>query len=80
MDPPQELIDSIYVEKVMRARRASIERKLLDGPELFAFACQWSRAGIRMDHPNATPDEVERLLKQRIELGEELEEAAIERS
>jgi len=73
MEPTLELIDSIYVEKVMRARRATIEQKLLDGPELFADACRWSRAGIRAQHPDATPEEVERLLRYRISLGERLE-------
>ena len=78
MEPTLELIDSIYVEKVMRARRATIEQKLLAGPALFAFACEAARAGIRMQHPDATPEEVERLLRARIERFSRLEEAVRE--
>ncbi len=73
MEPTLELIDAIYVEKVLRARRTPAEQKLLDGPELFASSCRWSRAGIRAQHPGATPAEVERLLRYRISLGERLE-------
>jgi hypothetical protein len=36
---------------------------------LYELACEVSRWGIRNQFPDATPDEVEDLLRQRIELG-----------
>ena len=75
MGPTRELIDAIYIDKIMRARRSSIEQKLLDGPRLFVFACEASRAGIRAQHPDATPAEVDQLLRARIELGRRREAA-----
>ena len=43
-------------------------RELLAGPRLFAFACEAMRAGIRAQHPDASPDQVEQLLRQRLDL------------
>jgi hypothetical protein len=73
MEPSQELIDSIYIEKVLRARSMTPEQKLLDGPRLFAFACEASRAGIRAQHPQATPEQVDELLRERFALLDHLE-------
>jgi hypothetical protein len=76
MEPTLELIDSIYVEKVMRARRSSIEDKLDSGPSLNVVTCEAARAGIRAQNPEASPEEVERLLRLRFELARRLEEAS----
>jgi hypothetical protein len=73
MEPTPELIDSIYLEKVERARQRPIGEKIFDGPRLFAYACEAARSGIRMQHPNASPEEVERLLRERLDLGRQLE-------
>ena len=51
-----------------------------DGPRLFAYACEATRAGIRMQHPGASPEQVERLLRERLELGRRLQELDDERS
>jgi hypothetical protein len=75
MEPTPELIDSIYIEKVRRARVTPIERKLVAGPRLFAYACEASRAGIRAQNPNATSEQVEQLLRSRLRLHQRLEEA-----
>ena len=72
--PIQELSDSNYAEKVMRARSTPIEEKLLDGPRLFVFACEGVRAGIRAQVPDASGEEIERLLRRRLELIGQLEE------
>jgi len=72
MTPTTELINTIYIDKVMRARKESIEQRLADGPRLFAFACEAARAGIRMEHPNATPEQVAGLLRSRFELVERM--------
>lgn len=73
MQPTKELVDSIYREKVLRARRRAPESKLIDGPEIFEYACEVARAGIRAQNPVATDDEIERLLRRRIRIGEQLE-------
>ena len=40
--------------------------------ELHQLACEVSRCGIRHQHPDASADEVERLLQERIALAQEL--------
>jgi hypothetical protein len=78
MKPTPELIDSIYIDKVLRARQTPLEQKLVAGPALFALACEMARAGIRAQNPEATPEHVEQLLKARFELARKLEEADTE--
>ncbi len=75
MQPTQELIDSIYREKVLRARRQSPGDKLLAGPRLYAMASEWTKAGIRSQHPDADEARVLEILRQRIALKRRLEEA-----
>ena len=75
MEPTDELIDAIYLEKVERARKQPMEEKLRDGPRLFAYACEAMRMGIRAQYPGLSPEEVEKELRERIELGRRLEES-----
>ena len=73
MQPTQELVDSIYREKVLRARRRSPEAKLMDGAELFEYACEIARSGIRAQFPNASDDEVKTELRRRLRIADILE-------
>jgi len=73
MRPTKELIDDIYRERVLRARRTPPEEKLLDGPRLFDFACRLMRDGIRDQYPDADAQRVEEILAQRITLLRRLE-------
>jgi hypothetical protein len=75
MGPTRELIDDIFREKVLRARRTSPEEKLLDGPRLFDLACRIMMDGIRHQHPEADEQQVREILKQRLELLERLEKS-----
>jgi hypothetical protein len=59
------LIRAIDSRKVERAREASLEEKVLDGPRLFRMACQSIKAGLRLDHPDATEQELHLLLIER---------------
>ena len=59
MEDIAKLAAAIDREKVESARRASIEEKLRDGPQLFAQACEMMRAGIRVMNPAATAAEIE---------------------
>jgi hypothetical protein len=74
MEPTQELIDDIYRERVLRARRMSPEEKILAGPQLFDYACRIARDGIRDQNPGATDEQVETILLQRLALRQRLEE------
>ena len=49
-------------------RRMSGEQRLLIALDLHEMSCEIAREGIRRQHPEATADEVERLLRHRLEL------------
>jgi len=66
--------DDLYREEVLRARKQPIEDKILDGIELFDFACEMTKAGIRMQNPGFTDKEVESELRRRLDLGRRLED------
>jgi hypothetical protein len=74
VSPTPELIDALFRDKIEQARATPPEEKLLDGPRLFDYACEIAKAGIRMQHPDVSEDEVERLLIKRLELARRLEE------
>lgn len=73
MEPTRELIDDIYRERVLRARRTPIEHKLLAGAELFEFACRITCDGIRNQNPGIDEPEVQRILRDRLALRRRLE-------
>lgn len=51
--------ESIYRERVLRARAIPSDLKLIDGFRLFERACGLMRDGIRDQFPNSTPEEVD---------------------
>jgi hypothetical protein len=73
MEPTQELVDALYRDKVMAARRMPLGEKLFAGATLFRYACEAARIGIRAQHPEASAEEVEAMLRVRLELGRRLE-------
>ena len=60
------LADALYRERVLRARQTPPEERLLDGVRLFDQAIERMRLGVQLQNPVAAPEEVERLLVQRI--------------
>lgn len=72
MGPTQELVDSIYRERVLRARRTPLAEKLLLGPELFAGVCRRMADGIRNENPDADEKRIQDLLQARLDLLERL--------
>ena len=70
------LIDELYREEVLEARRMSAEDKLILGERLFLSACAITLEGIRFQNPQATEAERQRLLRERIALGRRLEASA----
>jgi len=75
MGPTRELIDALYREEILQARRLTPEQRLLAGPRLFDSACEVAKAGIRWQHPDANEDQVLNILRQRLVLARRLEES-----
>lgn len=73
MEPTQELIDALYREEILLARRMSPEEKFLAGPRLFDRVCRIMRDGIRDQHPGADEARVEEILQARLRLTRRLE-------
>jgi hypothetical protein len=67
------LIDELYREEVLDARKMSPDDKFLAGEELFRLACEVTLAGIRDQNPAATEAECRRILEERLRLGEWLQ-------
>jgi len=68
----QPLIDELYREEVLDARKMPVEEKLLLGERLFRWACEVTLAGIRNQNPDASEEVCQRILFERIELGKKL--------
>ena len=76
MYPTNELVDELFMEKVRAARSMSSAEKFLDGPRLFDYACRTVEWGIRNQYPQASDDEVRRMLCDRVEIMRRLERTA----
>jgi Rv0078B-related antitoxin len=61
---PQAALDA----QIARYREMTPEQRVLTALRLHEFACEMARVGIRRQHPGAKPEEVERLLRARLEL------------
>jgi len=66
-------IDELYRERVREAREMPAEEKLLAGEELFEYACSITLAGIRNQFPNASEEDCQRILQERLDLRERME-------
>ena len=73
MEPTDELLDQLHREDLDQARRMTPEQKFRAGAELFDYACEITKAGIRAQHPDADEETVLKLLRERIELADTLE-------
>lgn len=62
----EALIRQIEERKTRRAQEASMAEKILDGPRLFRLCCQAIKAGLRLDHPTATEEELHAMLIARV--------------
>lgn len=75
MQPTAELIDAIYREKVLRARRVPIEQKFHSGAELFEMVCRRMADGLRSENPGADEAMIDELLRARLDRLRRLREA-----
>lgn len=69
-----EDIQRIDRDRALRARQEPMEEKLVAGIELFDLACEFARAGIRMENPDADDATVEDMLRRRLAIARELED------
>ena len=67
------LIDALYRETVLEARRMSPEEKFLFGEELFEYACSITLSGIRNQNPGFSDEECQQELQRRLDLVERME-------
>jgi hypothetical protein len=79
VEPTQEQIDSIYRDRILRARRMPLHEKLLGGAALFDEVCERMRTGIRFQRPDADDKTVNEILRKRISALRRLEEHGIYR-
>jgi hypothetical protein len=59
-------------EQIKRYRQMTGEQRLAVALDLHELSCDIAREGIRSQHPKADAAEVERLLRQRLELDRDL--------
>ncbi len=69
----QPLADAIERDRFVRARRMTLEQRLVQSTALFDYACQASLAGLRSQFPAATEAELQERLRQRIKRARELD-------
>jgi hypothetical protein len=62
------LIDALYRESVLEARRMPPEEKFLLGEELFEYACSITLSGIRNQNPGFNEEECQQELQRRLDL------------
>lgn len=63
-------------EQIEAARNQPIGEKLFAGIELFSLSCEFMRAGIRIQHPDATDEQVFAMIEERLALARKLEHGA----
>ena len=73
-EPTPELLDALYRDKVRAARAMTPGDRLLAGLRLFDLACEMTKAGIRMQHPEADEARVLEILRARLDLARRLED------
>jgi hypothetical protein len=70
----QRLTEELYRERVTEASLMPPEEKLLAGEELFDYACSITLAGIRDQNPGLSEEECLRILEERLDLRERMEQ------
>ena len=77
-DPETKALqDAIFLSKVARARQTPMSEKIADGPLLFDQNIEIMRAGIRADHPEFSPEQVEKEISRRLKIARMIDEADI---
>jgi len=77
MEPTKDLIDELYREKVLQARRTPPGEKLVAGLDLFDVVCGRMISGIRSQFPQFGEAEVMRELHRRLKINRVLHEQGL---
>jgi hypothetical protein len=77
VEPTPELVEALYREKVLRARRMTPQRRVEVGAELSDVGRQMMREAIRRENPLATAEQVRQLMRRRIELARRLDDTPL---
>ena len=80
MEPTPELVNAIYREKVLRARRMAPQRRMEVGAELSDAGRQMMREAIRRQNPAASEDEIHLQIQYRLKLARKLEDTPLPES
>ena len=64
----QSEAEAIYIERILRAQVTPPDQKLVDGFRLFERTRGLMRDGIRHQFPDATPEQVDAILQQRLNI------------
>jgi len=73
MEPTPSLLKQLRQEEIEDARQQTLAQKFWAGAELFDYACEAAKIGIRMQHPDFSEEQVLDELRRRIQLGATLE-------
>lgn len=68
--------DDMLREQTEGARSQPLGEKLLAGIELFNLSCEFMRAGIRIQNPDATDEQIFAIIEQRLALARRMENRA----
>ena len=74
MNPHQPLMDQLYREEILHARKQTPQQRVAGAFEMAPFARGMMEAGIRSQHPGADDAEVLRLGRERIAKGRRINE------
>ena len=74
MQPDQALLDEIYRQKILAARKMTPEERIRGGFELTAYVRRRMEDGIRNQFLEADEEEVQRILKERVTRIKQLQE------
>ena len=74
MEPTNELIDALFLDKVRAAREMAPGEKLMLGPILFDVVCRRMVAGIRYQFPDADDTRIHEILLRRLRIARQIEE------
>lgn len=72
----QTLADSMYWDRIERARRMAPEQRLRAGPELFDYACTITLTALREQMPGASEAQLLEALRGRLAMKRKLEEVS----
>ena len=67
MEANRELFDELYRQKIRQARSMTPEQRVLEGLRHSEASLEAMADGVRHQFPGATEDEVQRILRERIE-------------